>query len=78
MSIERNENDKLPEDMVDNRARTYTRFMDLSYAWFGPIILAFVMVIFLWQLEVGILTIALISFLTFLGVRGIAKTFFVH
>ena len=78
MSIVKNETDQLPADLIESRARTYTQFMALSYSWFGPIILGFVMVVFLWLLDVNLLTAFFLGFLTFLGVKGIAKTFFVH
>jgi len=78
MSIERNENDKLPEDLVDNRAATYEGLMKMSYVWFLPAVLAVVMLITLLLLKVGIGITLVMTLVTFVAVMVFSKTFFVH
>lgn len=78
MSIERNENDKLPEDLVDNRAATYEGLMKMSYVWFLPAVLAVVMLITLLLLKVGVFVSLVLTVVTFVAVMIFSKTFFVH
>lgn len=80
MSIVKNENDKLPADMVDDRVATYQGMMNLGYTLGLPLSLGIVMLIALVLLGVSIFNPLtwIVSILTGLGVLGIAKTFFVH
>lgn len=78
MDLTKNENDKLPDETIETRAHTYQGMMTLGYTVFLPVVLAIVMFITLLMLDVGVVTNIFLSFLTWLGVLGIAKTFFVH
>lgn len=78
MSIERNPNDKLSDELVENRAKTYERMMTIGYVWGLPIVLAIVMFLALILLDVGLFTSFIIGIFTWLGVLGLSKTFFVH
>lgn len=78
MDLTRNDQDQLPEDAIEARASTYKGIMDFGYTLLLPVVLAVVMFITLLLRDVGLFPNLVISFLTYLGVLGIAKTFFVH
>jgi hypothetical protein len=78
MSIVKNENDKLPEQTVENRSRTYQTMMRIGYVWGLPIALAIVMFLTLLLLDKNFFLSLVLAFFTWLGVLGFSKTFFVH
>lgn len=80
MDLTKNPNDKLPEDTVQGRVSTYEGMMRIGYVWGLPIVLAIVMFLTLLLLDVGIGNPVtwIVTFLTWLGVLGFSKTFFVH
>ncbi|GGY38269.1 hypothetical protein [Parvularcula lutaonensis] len=78
MSIVKSDTDKMPDDVIESRAKTYEGLMTFAYVWGLPIVLAIVMFLTLLLRDVGFLTSLIISFFTFLGVMAFSKTFFVH
>ena len=62
----------------NNQAETYHSMMQAGYTIFLPVVLAFVMFITLVLLDANFFANLVVSFFTYLGVLGIAKTFFVH
>ncbi|MCQ8185392.1 hypothetical protein [Parvularcula maris] len=78
MHIEKNPNDQLPAQTVENRGKTYQRMMDIGYVWGLPITLAIVMFLTLLLMDTNWFLSLIISFFTWLGVLGFSKTFFVH
>ncbi len=80
MSIVKSDNDKMPDEAIEDRANTYQGMMDMGYVYGLPISLGIVMFIALILMGVGLFNPMtwIISFLTWLGVLGFSKTFFVH
>ncbi|MEO1659216.1 MAG: hypothetical protein AAFR65_16020 [Pseudomonadota bacterium] len=66
------------DDLNNNQDETYHSLMNAGYTIFLPVVLAIVMFITLVLLDANIFANLVISFFTYLGVLGIAKTFFVH
>ncbi|NRA28714.1 MAG: hypothetical protein HRU11_00515 [Parvularculaceae bacterium] len=78
MSIVRNENDKLPQDLVDGRAEAYTNMMNIAYLVGLPVSLAIVMFITLIMLGTGFFSSVFLGAVTGVFVLVFAKLFFVH
>ena len=78
MSIVKSDNDKMPEEAIENRTRTYEGMMKTGYIWGLPICLAIVMFLTLLLLDVNWFLSLVIAFFTWLGVLAFSKTFFVH
>ncbi|NNU16205.1 hypothetical protein HK107_07715 [Parvularcula sp. ZS-1/3] len=80
MSIVKNETDKMPDEAIENRAKTYQGMMDFAYIWGLPLATGIVMLFTLLLLGVGVFNPLtwVISFFTFLGVMAFSKAFFVH
>ncbi len=66
------------DQVNNNQDETYHSLMNVGYTIFLPVVLAIVMFITLLMLDTNVFTNLVISFFTYLGVLGIAKTFFVH
>ncbi|MEM6912853.1 MAG: hypothetical protein AAF511_02630 [Pseudomonadota bacterium] len=66
------------DEPTTNQAETYHSLMTAGYTIFLPAVLAVVMFITLVLLGANIFVNLVISLFTYLGVLGIAKTFFVH
>ncbi|MEM1380607.1 MAG: hypothetical protein AAGH41_08285 [Pseudomonadota bacterium] len=78
MGIVKNEGDKLPEDLIAGRAKTYETMMNVGYLVMMPISLGFVMLIALLMLGTSIPMSILLGTATGLGVLAFAKVFLVH
>ena len=78
MGIVRNDNDQLPAEAVDARAKTYENMMNLGYLLGLPISLAIVMIVTLLMLGHGAIITVFIGLLTGLGVYTFVKLFLVH
>ncbi|MEM0928856.1 MAG: hypothetical protein AAGI89_06145 [Pseudomonadota bacterium] len=66
------------DQVNNNQDETYHSLMNAGYTLFLPVVLAVVMFITLVLLGANVFANLVISFFTYLGVLGIAKTFFVH
>ena len=66
------------DQVNNNQDETYHSLMNAGYTIFLPVVLAIVMFITLLMLDTNVFANLVISFFTYLGVLGIAKTFFVH
>jgi len=78
MSIVRNENDKLPEDLVAEREAGYTAMMNVGYKIGMPISLGIVMALALVMTGTGLLMATFLGVLTGLGVLAFVKLFLIH
>lgn len=78
MSIVKNETDQLPDELVEERTKTYTTMMNVGYLLLAPITLGVVMMISLLMLGVGLGTSFFLGALAGLGVYTFAKVFLVH
>jgi hypothetical protein len=78
MDMSKNEKDQLPEDAIENRAKTYSNLMTMGYVVGLPVALAIVMFLTLLLLETNFFLSLILAFFTWLGVLGFSKTFFVH
>lgn len=78
MDLAKNDDDKLPEDAIEARAKTYKTMMTVGYLALLPGVIAVVMGVTIGMLGHGWGAAFLITLLTFLGVFAFSKTFFVH
>ncbi|MEM9838481.1 MAG: hypothetical protein AAF830_04920 [Pseudomonadota bacterium] len=78
MSIVKNDTDQLPEDLIDERAKTYTAMMKAGYLILAPISLGVVMMISLLMLGVGGFTSFFLGVLAGIFVYTFSKVFLVH
>ncbi len=70
--------DHFPPETVEEHRSTYQTMMDVTFGIGLPVGGAAVMLVALWLMDVNLVLAFILSFFTWLGLLGFAKTFFVH